>query len=567
MANYNYIETYKSKLDWANTFNRTGDFPLDRSSMFSSYDDAVLYANGGKDSRGLSGVSYVGQIITVYENGKVDVYKICESRNLENISPIIIGDMPNSAVLEGEYEGYSNKAISQASVAVGAASTSGLKGWYYTHVNIDEKKIFLGRERTKILGVDSLTCTYKKLIVDYSDSKYTDSSFISGYEVGDVLSIVYDQKFEDYATITSISGNVITLDKIPFVADDFTAGVCTKVTAIGQPDEFSVYCIKRDFNDTTKVLTVTKHDNGGVDFGGGSLSEGVQTYAVNIGAHAEGGQTVAKGQYSHVEGLRTIANYAAHAEGRETVALGAQAHSEGNGTQALGGSSHAEGRDTIAKSNYSHAEGRLSQANNSHSHAEGYDTRANGVTSHAEGEYTTAYGQASHSEGIKTNAYGKNSHAEGFSSNRMNDISLEEGQTYQNLWETNKNFSMAFGTESHVEGVNCFAGGNHSHAEGNQTFAKGWQSHSEGHTTQALGNKSHAEGNLTIAKGENSHTEGYNTITYNYAEHASGKYNKSTQSSDTSKATHFSIGIGTSDTDRKNAFEVKQNGDIYINGL
>lgn len=82
----NYIETFKSKMDWGNTFVRTGDFPLDRSSIFSSYDDAVLYAAGsGLDSRGLGKTSYIGQIITVYENGKVNVYKINENRSLEGL--------------------------------------------------------------------------------------------------------------------------------------------------------------------------------------------------------------------------------------------------------------------------------------------------------------------------------------------------------------------------------------------------------------------------------------------------------------------------------------------------
>ena len=51
---------------------------------------------------------------------------------------IVKGDKDNSAVLSGEYEGYSNKAISQVSVAVGAASTSGLKGWYYDAITFDD---------------------------------------------------------------------------------------------------------------------------------------------------------------------------------------------------------------------------------------------------------------------------------------------------------------------------------------------------------------------------------------------------------------------------------------------
>lgn len=82
----NYIESFKSKMDWGNTFVRTGAFPLDRSSMFSSYDDAVLYAAGtGADSRGLGKTSYVGQLITVYQDSEVKVYVIKEDRTLEAV--------------------------------------------------------------------------------------------------------------------------------------------------------------------------------------------------------------------------------------------------------------------------------------------------------------------------------------------------------------------------------------------------------------------------------------------------------------------------------------------------
>lgn len=82
----NYIESFKSKMDWGNTFVRTGAFPLDRSSMFSSYEDAAAYAKGdGSDSRGLGRTAYIGQVISVYENGKVSVYKINEDRSLEGI--------------------------------------------------------------------------------------------------------------------------------------------------------------------------------------------------------------------------------------------------------------------------------------------------------------------------------------------------------------------------------------------------------------------------------------------------------------------------------------------------
>lgn len=73
-----------SKLDWAFPFQRTGAFPLDRSSLFSSYEDAELYAKGGADERGLSGSSYIGQTIAVYDavENKVVLYLIQPNRSL-----------------------------------------------------------------------------------------------------------------------------------------------------------------------------------------------------------------------------------------------------------------------------------------------------------------------------------------------------------------------------------------------------------------------------------------------------------------------------------------------------
>lgn len=92
----------------------------------------------------------------------------------------------------------------------------------------------------------------------------------------------------------------------------------------------------------------------------------------------------------------------------------------------------------------------------------------------------------------------------------------------------------------------------------------------KGGDNQANGDFSIAEGIKSVAEGFASHAEGYYTLATNTSEHASGKYNVSipkTTDNTTADATQFSIGIGTSDTDRKNAFEVKQNGDIYINGI
>lgn len=90
-----YIETFASKMDWAKPFQRTGQIPLDRSTMFESYEDAVKYAAGkadDPDSRGLQGTSYVGQIITVFADDAVNAYIIKADRSLEEVGAATEGD-------------------------------------------------------------------------------------------------------------------------------------------------------------------------------------------------------------------------------------------------------------------------------------------------------------------------------------------------------------------------------------------------------------------------------------------------------------------------------------------
>ena len=91
-----------NKLDWAMSFQRTGTFPLDRSSMFSSKADAENYAKGdGSDSRALGGAAYIGQVISVFENDVVTVYKINADRTLGNIG-VVVGTDEKSIHLTDE---------------------------------------------------------------------------------------------------------------------------------------------------------------------------------------------------------------------------------------------------------------------------------------------------------------------------------------------------------------------------------------------------------------------------------------------------------------------------------
>ena len=122
-----------------------------------------------------------------------------------------------------------------------------------------------------------------------------------------------------------------------------------------------------------------------------------------------------------------------------------------------------------------------------------------------------------------------------------------------------------------IEGNQTSATSYCTHAEGNQSLASGNSSHAEGYLTKANGNSSHAEGRQTKANGNYSHAEGYGTSTWNSYEHASGYFNKPYTASETfgsSGNTLFTIGNSLNGSvgydSLHNAFEVRQNGDIYI---
>lgn len=69
------------------------------------------------------------------------------------------------------------------------------------------------------------------------------------------------------------------------------------------------------------------------------------------------------------------------------------------------------------------------------------------------------------------------------------------------------------------------------------------------------------------ATGSYSLTAGEKTFAQNSSEFAHGQFNVSSTGESDDLKTHYSIGIGTSDTDRKNAEEVMKNGDHYVYGI
>lgn len=281
-------------------------------------------------------------------------------QSLQTDSVIGKGEADNSAVLKGEYGGYSNKAISQTSMAIGAATTAGLKGWYYSAIDFANKTITLSDKPTYILVGGIL------LNGGWSSGK-------PNIKRDDVISLVNNSKYDFCSKVTTINDNVITVDSLPF-------------TELVKDNGASVAVLAGQFSDGYSIYIPERPDAGLIDFGGGAFSEGSLSKATNIAAHAEGLETHAYGHYSHTEGRDTMAGYAAHAEGYTSLAVGCGAHSEGMLTKAIGAGAHSEGYRTIAKAGSSHAEGSYTETKNSSEHAEGkYNVSNEGKTIHSVG--------------------------------------------------------------------------------------------------------------------------------------------------------------------------------------
>lgn len=282
-------------------------------------------------------------------------------------NPIDHGDAPNTAQLHGE----KNRAISEASVALGSNNLTGLKGWYYAHI-----------QKVSDTRINVYLCD-EQVTPTMSSSKIGDQSAVNPLAIigkGAIVSLVNDSKYDNMFIVNNGRAGMIQLDMaqgvLPFDSIDIEEDL--------SPEDYSIYCLE-------------KPDAGVADIGQHSFASGLNNQATNGSATSEGFNNHSYGKFSHTEGRDNKAGYAAHAEGAQNMASGTR--------------SHAEGYDNTAKGNGSHVEGQHNIANGQASHAEGYYTETTNVAEHAEGKYNTSHKGTIHSVGIGTSEEGrKNAH-------------------------------------------------------------------------------------------------------------------------------------------------------------
>lgn len=149
------------------------------------------------------------------------------------------------------------------------------------------------------------------------------------------------------------------------------------------------------------------------------------------------------------------------------------------------------------------------------------------------------------------------------------DVPIRKGKS-----NTTNSFQMNGDGRDMAEANNSFAGGAYAKAKGDNSFAFGYSTDASGQYSFGFGFFSKANGRYSVAIGKQNTTETESSIalcegntTNNKYEFAAGYNNNSVSASTTfgdSGNTLFSVGNGTANNARHNAFEIRQNGDIYI---
>ena len=441
---------------------------------------------------------YIGHLTVVDQDGKKQV--LYPRTKVEAVEGLFDGD---------------NDLASEYCQAFGDGNTIGLLGYYITEIDANSD------------GSGFITLSMKQDVTDTTGMKLT-------WSPNDRVSMVDTSTYYiNCAKITSVAGNKIGLDKLPFTA----------LTEIEGSNAF--------------LHSVVCHNNplaGQIDLGQNSTAFGVANTVNNRDSLAVGssnkispsaGFAYAMGKQNKVTGST------ATAIGYNNTASGENAIAQGMSTTASGLASTATGSATTASGSYSRAGGFLSKASGNYSDATGQRTEATGPSSHATGNRSKAIGETSSAHNYATEAQGKNSFATGSSTKAIGEMSFTGGDK-----------TVARGKGSVAFGLESEATGNYGAAFGKNTKS-GENALSAGQESEATGRSSAAVGYKAKAPNECSAAFGRNVIAAGVDQMAVGRYNANDEAD---RFARFVVGIGQDADNRATGFRVTENGDSDLNG-
>lgn len=538
-------------LDWNFSFERKDAFPIDRSSVFTSLEDAKKYAKGEDDSRFLSGTSYVGQIISVVENNTVNVYKIVNiDGNLELIGTqadweatdgvAAIRNKPNmrSGVdLSGNIDNTTivlagndnSQAYVQNGIAVGPGSVAGGFAFLVKEVGQYTNSQFV----SKTAQNESINAF--KLITSADNGSIIINTILKGDNAGKSWSgngrVVTFQWF-DWANATKPAAD----EPFSFQTTRWSPTYTTVKEVVVRGTEVIIV-----FNDSYKLNST---DAKLIQSSGGLSSSGWCCWFPQRPTYGTVRITDIDEQWSPPENLTCIAlGVSAKARATGAIAIGRNVLADGPYSLALTKGATAQGQYAIAAS-------ESAVANGEYAVAIGQSASASATGAIALGRMTSAQGNGAVALGQSTTAIGSGSLAFGYKSIANSAYSVAGGTQSQAAY-----CSFAFGDQAKTTGSHSFAFGNQTQAWSAYSFAFGKSSTAQKEGSFAFGLGSQANGRYSLAFGQGIHTT-------NSYEIAFGCYNYSEEGT-----TLFSIGNGNGLESSRNLFQINQDGTVYIASL
>ena len=288
-----------------------------------------------------------------------------------------------------------------------------------------------------------------------------------------------------------------------------------------------------------------------------ALGLGAQTGSTAEGAFAIGSGTTAQGPFSLAMG------YSATSNNWYSTAIGANAQALEQSSLALGSNAYASKYNSIALRGYSDGENSITV---------GAYARSEGNSAMAIGGYkppppTIAI--------YRAQATGNRSLAVGYGVRALGNYSISIGNGNfgfnlpSNKGLANGDYSVAFGTSNVAGGIESYAIGNYGVSSASSSFAFGNTNTASGSYSFAIGNQntasagySFAIGNNTTSTGQYATAMGRYTTAQAYNSFVVGRYNviEGTTSSWNGYEPLFVVGNGSSTSDRRNAFTVRQDG-------
>jgi hypothetical protein len=368
---------------------------------------------------------------------------------------------------------------------------------------------------------------------------------------------------------TSIGNQSVASKSNSFALGQFAQALNDETYAFGRgaiAEGLRSYAFGSAGVDSAGNVTGVSYTKGAYSFaiGQGSQALATSSFAIGIGDTARGFGSMAIGYLTASTGnaslslgsMTTASGNSSTAMGNKTIASEWASMATGDRTVASGGSSFAGGNFCRATSHADFSFGFNNVASGGQSVAFGFNTRATNWFSTATGNQTHADGNASFAGGQDCEATGDASFSFGW-----NGLSSGGGSvTFGHKTKATNYASFAIGSETYSSGAFSLAGGHFSQARGHNSV-------SLGDNTKAIGNQSFAMGSNTESHGNSSVSFGQFTKSKSFGSLVIGQYNDTSGvQTDYWIGTDpaFVIGNGNSNSDRKNAFTVLQNGNTSI---